>query len=165
MTWLDPVETTLREWRVILAQAAVDSMQRDGENWQPVGWPYPPGAVETPCAVVVPGGDDGEYITLDTEERSFTSHLGTWKVWLLAGVPAEPAWDLLDVMVARIFGLPELVKADERATTKGARTRIRRISEPQKVDDFGGQALLGCYAAVTIGIGRPVDEQPIEIQE
>lgn len=113
----------LRIWHVILAQAAQDALADAEKNFRPRGEPYPTGKLHTPAAVVFPGGAR-DWIRKE-DAQSFCSNLAWFSIALVSGRDdAEPAWQLLPWMVTRIYGLPALVKADDRSLPNGLAGKV-----------------------------------------
>ncbi len=121
----------LRIWRVILAEAAAEVLAIDDEGFRPAPYPYPTGNLQTPSAVVF-SGNDRDWIRKE-DAQSFCSNLAWYSIALLAGrEDAEPSWPMLDLMVSRIYGMPALVKDDERAVPAGlaGKVQIQSVSAP-----------------------------------
>lgn len=148
--------TRLSEWQVILAQAAADAMQREGEEWRPNAYPFEPEPklLHTPCVIAYPGGRTNWF---DPEEgdRTYCSVPAFYSLALIPGPVSRANHEQLPVMVERIYGLPALVKADERATGLKSTPKIGVVSAPYEFDEVPGKTLLAASVEVRFQIHRP----------
>lgn len=148
--------TRLGEWQVILAQAAADAMQREGEEWRPNGHPFEPEPkkLHAPCVIVYPGGRE-KWFDPEEGDRTYCSVPAFYSLALIAGRVSRATHEQLPVMVERIYGLPALVKADPRAAGLKSTPKIGVVSPPYEFDEVPGQTLLACSVEVSFQIHRP----------